>query len=148
MNPRNLVRDESNNLYRFFPVDPLHYKIIIVDVISHSICLEGVGGVLTTTIVPRNTQIPTTRSHTFTTYSDSGAPPAFTLFECDAGPLSHQNRRIGRWELFGIAPAPRGVPRIEVKFSVDDDGLLAMSAKDEFDPFGVEKSNIKVDRIS
>ena len=146
--PKHLrqVQDYTNNRFRYSDSS----SIIFVDVLSHSICLERVGGLLET-IIPRNTLLPTMKTRIFTTYSDSGGAPRFSLFEGDHGNFSHsissrsddgENRLIGRYEIYGIAPAPRGVPQIEVRFSVDEDGILNVSARDRSDVFGREKLRV------
>ena len=136
------VQDHTNNRFRYLM--NYSFSFFVIDVLSHSICFERVGGLLET-IIPRNTLLPTMKTKIFTTYSDHGAAPRLSLFEGDHGNFSHseeKNRLIGRYEIYGIPPAPRGVPQIEVKFSVDEEGILNVSARDGSDVLGRERLQV------
>jgi molecular chaperone DnaK len=102
--------------------------VLLLDVTPLSLGIETLGGVMTT-LIPRNTTIPTRKSEIFSTASD--AQPAVTVHVLQGErPMAPDNRTLGKFDLADIPPAPRGVPRIEVAFDIDANGIVHVSAKD------------------
>ena len=103
--------------------------ILLLDVTPLSLGIETLGGVMTT-LIPRNTTIPTKKTEIFSTASD-GQPGVEVHVLQGERPMARDNRTLGRFELSGIPPAPRGMPQIEVTFDIDANGILNVSAKDK-----------------
>ncbi len=102
--------------------------VLLLDVTPLSLGIETLGGVMTR-LVDRNTTIPTERKQTFSTADDSQTAVTIRVFQGDRE-MAADNRLLGQFNLEGIPPAPRGMPQIEVKFDIDANGILKVSAKD------------------
>jgi molecular chaperone DnaK len=102
--------------------------LLLLDVTPLSLGIETLGGVMTT-LIPRNTTIPTKKSERFTTAADNQPSVEVHVLQGER-PMARDNRTLGRFHLDGIPPAPRGVPQIEVTFDIDANGILNVSAKD------------------
>jgi len=102
--------------------------ILLLDVTPLSLGVETYGGVMTT-LITRNTTIPTRKSETFSTAADNQTSVEIHVLQGER-PLARDNRTLGKFHLIGIPPAPRGMPQIEVTFDIDANGILNVSAKD------------------
>lgn len=102
--------------------------IILVDVTPLSLGIETLGGVFTR-IIDRNTTVPTTKSQIFSTAADSQTSVDIHVLQGERE-MAAYNKTLGRFQLTGIPPAPRGIPQIEVKFDIDANGIVHVSAKD------------------
>lgn len=102
--------------------------ILLLDITPLTLGLETLGSVMTS-IIPRNTTIPTKKSQIFTTAEDNQTAVTVHILQGER-PMAGQNRTLGKFDLYGIPPAPRGIPQIEVTFDIDVDGILHVSAKD------------------
>ena len=102
--------------------------LLLLDVTPLTLSIETQGGVATP-MIPRNTTIPTRKTETFSTAADSQTAVDVHVLQGER-PMANQNRTLGKFQLTGIPPAPRGVPQIEVTFDIDANGILNATAKD------------------
>ena len=103
-------------------------SILLLDVTPLSLGIETAGGV-STVLIPRNTTIPTNKKQIFSTYADNQTAVDINIVQGER-PLARDNKSLGQFRLDGIAPAPRGIPQIEVSFDIDANGITKVSAKD------------------
>ena len=103
--------------------------LLLLDVTPLSLGIETLGGVMTT-LIERNTTIPSKKSEIFSTAADSQTSVEVHVLQGER-PMSRDNRTLGKFQLVGLPPAPRGVPQIEVTFDIDANGIVNVSAKDQ-----------------
>ncbi|MEK7704554.1 MAG: molecular chaperone DnaK [Myxococcota bacterium] len=103
--------------------------LLLLDVTPLSLGIETLGGVMTT-LIPRNTTIPTRKSEVFSTAADSQTSVEVHVLQGER-PMAGQNRTLGKFHLDGIPPAPRGIPQVEVTFDIDANGIVNVSARDK-----------------
>ncbi len=103
-------------------------SILLLDVTPLTLGIETAGGVATA-LIPRNTTIPTNKKQIFSTYEDNQTAVDINVVQGER-PMARDNKSLGRFRLDGIAPAPRGIPQIEVSFDIDANGITKVSAKD------------------
>src|SRR5437879_4228680 len=101
--------------------------VLLLDVTPLSLGIETLGGV-STTLIPRNTTIPTRKSEIFSTATDNQTSVEVHVLQGERQ-MARDNRTLGRFQLIGLPPAPRGVPQIEVAFDIDANGIVNVSAK-------------------
>lgn len=102
--------------------------ILLLDVTPLTLGIETLGAVRTE-IIPRNTTIPTRKAQIFSTAEDNQTAVTVHVLQGER-PMANQNRTLGKFDLYGIPPAPRGIPQVEVTFDIDANGILHVSAKD------------------
>src|SRR5262249_32905487 len=102
--------------------------MLLLDVTPLSLGVETLGGVMTT-LIGRNTTIPTRKSEIFSTATDNQTNVEVHVLQGER-PLARDNRTLGNFQLVGLPPAPRGVPQVEVAFDIDANGIVNVSAKD------------------
>lgn len=103
--------------------------VVLIDVCPLTLGIETTGGVFTK-LIPRNTVIPTKKSQIFSTAADNQPTVMIQVYEGERA-MTKDNNHLGRFELTGIPPAPRGVPQIEVTFEIDASGIMKVSAADK-----------------
>ncbi|MFN7913756.1 MAG: molecular chaperone DnaK [Vicinamibacterales bacterium] len=103
--------------------------VLLLDVTPLSLGIETLGGVMTT-LIPRNTTIPTRKSEVFSTATDSQTSVEVHVLQGER-PMARDNRTLGRFHLVGLPPAPRGVPQVEVAFDIDANGIVNVTATDK-----------------
>jgi molecular chaperone DnaK len=104
-------------------------NVVLLDVTPLSLGIETLGGV-STVLIPRNTTVPATKTEAFSTAADNQSSVEVHVLQGER-PIATDNRTLGRFQLAGIPPAPRGMPQIDVTFDIDANGILTVSAQDK-----------------
>ena len=110
--------------------------VLLLDVTPLSLGIETLGGVMTT-LIARNTTIPTRKSEVFSTATDNQTSVEVHVLQGER-PLARDNRTLGRFHLVGLPPAPRGVPQVEVAFDIDANGIVSVVGEGQGDGQGAE----------
>ena len=118
--------------------------VLLLDVTPLSLGIETLGGVMTT-LIPRNTTIPTRKSEIFSTATDNQTSVEVHVLQGER-PLARDNRTLGRFQLVGLPPAPRGVPQIEVTFDIDANGIVNVVGEGQGDRQGAEDHHQRLER--
>ena len=118
--------------------------LLLLDVTPLSLGIETLGGVMTT-LIPRNTTIPTRKSEIFSTAADNQTSVEVHVLQGER-PLARDNRTLGRFHLVGLPPAPRGVPQIEVTFDIDANGIVNVHGEGHGDRQGAEDHHQRIER--
>ena len=116
--------------------------VLLLDVTPLSLGIETLGGVMTT-LIPRNTTIPTRKSEVFSTATDNQTSVEVHVLQGERQ-MARDNRTLGRFHLVGIPPAPRGLPQIEVAFDIDANGIVNVAAKDVATGNGTEDHHQRI----
>ncbi len=141
LNPDEVVATGASIQGAILSGDDNVSEVLLLDVTPLTLGIETLGGVMTT-LIPRNTTIPTKKSQIFSTAADNQTAVTINVMQGER-PMAQDNKSLGRFDLVGIPSAPRGVPQIEVTFDLDANGLLHVAAKDK--GTGKEQS-IDIDR--
>jgi molecular chaperone DnaK len=129
VNPDEVVAAGAALQAAIISQDPSVQGMVLLDVTPLSLGIETLGGVMTT-LIPRNTTIPTKKSEVFTTAADNQESVEVHVLQGER-PMARDNRTLGKFHLVGIPPAPRGMPQVEVTFDIDANSILNVSARDK-----------------
>ena len=118
--------------------------MLLLDVTPLSLGIETLGGVMTT-LIARNTTIPTRKTEIFSTAADNQTAVEVHVLQGER-PLARDNRTLGRFHLVGLPPAPRGVPQVEVTFDIDANGIVSVGGQGPGDRQGAEDHDQRIER--